>query len=144
VNEYSLDLSSLRDAVQSLEDSIEVVSASEWFAAQSEKVQNTLVAGVIHNFEFVYELCIKMIRRQLELEAASPNEVDTLNFRNLLRAAGEKGMVDDVSAWFTYRELRNITSHTYDHEKAKQVWQRTLVFIDDARLLLQRLEARNA
>jgi nucleotidyltransferase substrate binding protein (TIGR01987 family) len=144
VNEYSLDLSSLRDAVQSLEDSIEVVSASEWFAAQSEKVQNTLVAGVIQNFEVVYELCIKMIRRQLELEAASPNEVDTLNFRNLLRAAGEKGMVDDVSAWFTYRELRNITSHTYDHEKAKQVWQRTLVFIDDARLLLQRLEARNA
>jgi nucleotidyltransferase substrate binding protein (TIGR01987 family) len=130
--------------VQSLEDSLEVVSASDWFAAQSEKVQNTLVAGVIQNFEFVYELCIKMIRRQLELEAASPNEVDTLNFRNLLRAAGEKGMVDDVSAWFTYRELRNITSHTYDHEKAKQVWQRTLVFIDDARLLLQRLEARNA
>jgi nucleotidyltransferase substrate binding protein (TIGR01987 family) len=123
---------------------LEVVSASDWFAAQSEKVQNTLVAGVIQNFEFVYELCIKMIRRQLELEAASPNEVDTLNFRNLLRAAGEKGMVDDVSAWFTYRELRNITSHTYDHEKAKQVWQRTLVFIDDARLLLQRLEARNA
>lgn len=144
MNEYTLDLSSLRDAVQSLEDSLEVVSASDWFAAQSEKVQNTLVAGVIQNFEFVYELCIKMIRRQLELEAASPNEVDTLNFRNLLRAAGEKGMVDDVSAWFTYRELRNITSHTYDHEKAKQVWQRTLVFIDDARLLLQRLEARNA
>ena len=30
-----------------------------------------------------------------------------------------------------------------DHEKARQVYQETLVFIDDAGLLLRRLEALN-
>jgi hypothetical protein len=40
--------------------------------------------------------------------------------------------------------MRNITAHTYDHEKAQQVYQDTLIFIGDARALLRKLEARNA
>ena len=55
-----LDLTSLRDAVDSLNESLAVVSEEAWFAAQSHAVKNTLVAGVIQNFEFVYELCIKV------------------------------------------------------------------------------------
>ena len=141
--DYRLDLSPLKDSVQSLEDGIEVVSDERWFNQQNPKVQNTLIAGVIQNFEFVYEICIKMLRRQLELDAASADNIDHLSFRDLLRLGGEKGLIDDVEAWFTYRQMRNITSHTYDHEKARQVWQQTQVFINDARLLLQRLEARN-
>ncbi len=139
-----LDLTSLRDAVSSLEDGLEIVSDEHWFNEQSKKVQNTLVAGVIQNFEFVYELSVKMIKRQIELESASPEEVDENNFRDVLRFAAEKGIIADVEAWFTYRKMRNITAHTYDHAKAKQVYQDTLVFINDARDLLKRLEVRNA
>ena len=139
-----LDLSALRNAIASLEDGLEVVGDSSWFNAQSGKVQNTLIAGIIQNFEFVYEICIKMIRRQIELESASPDEVDATNFRDLLRVAAERRLVDDVEAWFKYRHMRNITAHTYDHEKAQQVYQGTLVFIQDARALLHALEARNA
>jgi hypothetical protein len=40
--------------------------------------------------------------------------------------------------------MRNITAHTYDHDKARQVYVDTLTFIADARALLQALEARNA
>jgi nucleotidyltransferase substrate binding protein (TIGR01987 family) len=141
---YTLDLTPLRDAIQSLEDGIEVVSDLSWFNQQNHKVRNTLIAGVIQNFEFVYEICVKMLRRQLELEAASPEEIDHSSFRDLLRYGGEKGLLDDVEAWLGYRQVRNITSHTYDHEKAERVWQQTKVFIHDARKLLQRLEARNA
>ena len=139
-----LDLSALRNAIASLEDGLEMVGDSSWFNAQSGKVQNTLIAGIIQNFEFVYEICIKMIRRQIELESASPDEVDATNFRDLLRVAAERRLVDDVEAWFKYRHMRNITAHTYDHEKAQQVYQGTLVFIQDARALLHALEARNA
>lgn len=139
-----LDLSALRDAVGSLEDGLEVVSNSEWFNAQSSKVQNTLIAGVIQNFEFVYEISIKMVKRQIEAESASPDEVDETNFREVLRVAAEKGLIADVEAWFKYRKMRNITAHTYDHEKAQQVYQDTLIFIGDARALLHKLEARNA
>lgn len=139
-----LDLSALRNAVGSLEEGLEVVSDRGWFNAQSSKVQNTLIAGVIQNFEFVYEIGIKMIKRQIEAESASPAEVDETNFREVLRVAAEKGLIADVEAWFKYRKMRNITAHTYDHEKAQQVYQDTLIFIGDARALLHKLEARNA
>ncbi len=142
-NEH-LDLSALRGAVSSLEDGLEVVSNDDWFNLQSDKVQNTLIAGVIQNFEFVYEISFKMIKRQIEEESASPNEVDESNFRDVLRVAAEKGLVADVEPWFKYRKMRNITAHTYDHEKAQQVYQDTLIFINDARALLQALETRNA
>lgn len=142
-SDLPLDLGPLRRAIASLEDGLEVVSDSDWFNHQPVKVQNTLIAGVIQNFEFVYEISFKMIRRQIEAESASPDEVDESNFRDVLRVAAEKGMVADVQAWFGYRKMRNITAHTYDHEKALQVYQGTLVFINDARALLARLEARN-
>jgi nucleotidyltransferase substrate binding protein (TIGR01987 family) len=139
-----LDLSALREAVASLTDGLDIVSDPVWFNAQSEKVRNTLMAGVIKNFEFVYEISVKMLKRQIELESASPTEVDESSFREVLRAAGEKGLIADVEAWFKYRTMRNITAHTYDHDKARQVYVDTLTFIADARALLQALEARNA
>lgn len=143
MNDSTLDLSALQRALTSLEDSLEVVSDSEWFNEQSLKVQNTLIAGVIQNFEFVYEVGFKMIKRQIELESASPDEVDQGSFRDVLRLAAEKGLIQDVEAWFGYRKMRNITAHTYDHEKAQQVYEGTLLFINDARALLASLEARN-
>ena len=138
-----LDLSALHDAIVSLHEGLEIVSDPEWFNRQSAKVQNTLIAGVIKNFEFVYEISIKMIRRRLEIGADSPSDIDKMEFRNLLRSAAERGLINDVEAWFKYRKMRNITPHTYDHEKARQVYQETVVFIDDARLLLQQLAAMN-
>lgn len=138
-----LDLSSLNNAIDSLQEGISVVSDSAWFNAQSKAVQHTLVAGVIQNFEFVYEISIKMIRRYIEMNAASPVEVDHSDFRDLLRTAAEKGLLADVDAWFEYRKMRNITAHTYDHVKANQIYQKTLTFIHDAKNLLDALEARN-
>jgi len=92
----TLDLSGLRAAIASFEDSLDVVGDAAWFSAQSARVQNTLMAGVIQNFEFVYELGFKMIKRRLELDSASPADVDALSFRDLLRVAGERGLVDNV------------------------------------------------
>jgi len=138
-----LDLSSLRSAIASLREGIGVVSDEQWLNAQSDAVRNTLIAGVIQNFEFVYELSIKMMRRLIEMEAASPNEADHGDFRNLVRTAAEKGLIADVEAWFGYRKMRNITAHTYDHEKATRVYKGTLAFIGDAQALLDALDRRN-
>jgi len=80
-----LDLSALVTAVASFEQSIAVVSDKNWFNSQPKPVQNTLVAGVIQNFEFVYELSIKMLRRRLEMDAATPTETDFADFRDLVR-----------------------------------------------------------
>ena len=133
----------MQDAISSLSDGLEVVSDPNWFNDQSDKVQNTLISGVVKNFEFVYEVSIKMLKRVIEREPASPTEVDESNFKNLLRTAGEKGLMANVEAWFKYRKMRKITAHTYDHQKAHQVYQDSLGFIVDARALLGALERRN-
>lgn len=143
-NVPKLNFDSLHSALLSLENGLDVVSDAGWFSQQSDKVQNTLVAGVIQNFEIVYELGFKMLRRQIEAESASPDEVDTFNFRDVLRAGAEKGLIADVEAWLRYRQMRNITAHTYDHDKARQVYQGALLFLVDARALLAALEARHA
>lgn len=137
-----LDLTALRQSITSLADSLEVVSDPAWFNQQSSKVRNTLISGVVKNFEFVYEISTKMIKRVIEMEAANPTEVDESHFRDVLRMAAEKGLIVDVEVWFRYRKMRNITSHTYDHEKALQVYRDTLAFIVDAQQLLQKLESR--
>ena len=121
-----------------------LVDDAAWFEPQSSRVKNTLIAGLIQNFEFVYELSVKMIRRQLELEAASPTEVDEASFRDVMRLAGERGLVSNVEAWFGYRRLRNITAHTYDQAKARLVLDGLAPFVGDAQSLLQALEARHA
>jgi len=139
-----LDLSPLRKAIVSLREGAAVIGDTAWFSAQAAAVQNTLTAGVIRNFEFVYELSIKMMRRELEKDAASPSDTDFSGFRDLLRSAAEKGLIADVEAWFSYRKMRNITAHTYDHEKAQQVLAATPGFIEGAYALQQALDARNA
>ncbi len=139
----ALDLTALRSAITSLDDGLAVVSDAAWFNQQDAKVRNTLMAGVIQNFEFVYEIGIKMLRRQLEAEADSPAEIDQSSFRELLRLGAEKGLIDDVEAWFGFRQMRNITAHTYDHAKAQQVYAGTQSFLTHARGLLARLESRH-
>jgi nucleotidyltransferase substrate binding protein (TIGR01987 family) len=136
----SLDLSALRAAVASLEGGIRVTGDSAWFDAQAQAVQETMIAGVVQNFEFVYELSVKMLRRQLERGSDSPDDFDKANIRDMLRMAGEKGLVEDVEAWFRHRAMRNISAHTYDCEKARTVYLGARALLDHSRALLAVLE----
>ncbi len=139
-----LDLSALQKAVASLHSANQIVRYGEWFNRQEEHIRNTLIAGLIQNFEFVYEISIKMIKRQLEIDALPASEIEHSNFKDVLRIAAERGLIEDVIAWFEYRKMRNITSHTYDEDKAKTVCDGIDAFLDDADDLLKKLEQRNA
>lgn len=142
-NTEKLDLSALQSASHSLSDGLEVVSDPHWFNQQSDKVRNTHVSDVVKNFEFVYEISAKMIKRAIKTESGNPYCVEESSFKDVLRLAAEKGLISNVGAWFKYREMRHITAPTYDHENALQIYRDTLEFIGDARCLLQKLESRN-
>ncbi len=139
----TLDLGALRNAADSLREALALVGDQAWYSAQPPAVRNTLLAGVVQTFEFVYEISVKMIKRRVELDALVPGEIDGLGFRDLLRVAAESGLVGDASTCFQYRQMRNITAYTYDHEKAEQVRQGLSGFLIDAEALLVRLEALN-
>lgn len=130
----ALDLHSLQKAVSSLERAIT--------RSKDNIDDEELRDAVIQRFEYTYELCWKMLKRQLEIEAPNPAEIDTLSFKDLLRTAAEKGFINNIEQWFIYREQRNITSHTYDETKAISVQKTAFDFIKDAGRLLAKLEQR--
>jgi len=129
-----VDLASFRKAIASLERGL----ARAESALDDEEVRD----GAIQRFECTYELAWKSLKRVLENMAASPDEIDALSFRDLIRHGAEKGLIDDPAAWFGFREERNISSHTYDEAKAKEVYRAALSFAPQARILLERLEDR--
>ena len=108
---HQLDIGSLRAAVQVLANAVDVVSSLK-FAAVDLRWRDTLVGGVVQHFEFTFELCWKMLNRQVERELPSPSELDRSSFRDLFRLGHQRGLVTSVEPWFEFRELRNITAHT--------------------------------
>ncbi len=97
--------------------------------------------GLIQRFEFTYDLAHKLLRRALEAGAANPAEVDRMTFPALIRTANEQGLLaGDWTDWRTYREMRNITPHTYDEAKAVQVVAAIPGFLAEARALVERLQ----
>ncbi len=130
-----LDFSSLAKALKSLRRAVD--------RAQEVPGDEELRDAVIQRFEYSYELCWKMIKRQLETEVAVPADVDTLSFKSLIREAAERGLVQSVEPWLIYREQRNITAHTYDGEKAQEVYQTAVEFLPAACALLAELERRS-
>lgn len=133
----TLDFSPLTNAVARLEEGL------RRYEADTSDTQ--IRDGLIQRFEFTYDLAHKMLRRVLEAAAANPEEIDRMSFPTLIRTAGEQGLIgSDWSDWHRYREMRNITSQTYDEAKALQVAAAIPAFLEEARDVLARLENRPA
>ncbi len=96
--------------------------------------------GCIQRFEFTYELAQKLLRRKLEEAEASSAGLDQMAFKELVRLAAERGLLDDPAAWFAFREQRNRTVHTYDEAQAKAIFSALPGFATAARKLLEKLE----
>jgi len=128
----SLDFSPLVKAINSLKRALDRAVA----APDDEEMRDACTL----RFEYTFELSWKMLKRQLEQELPSPAEVDGYSYRQLIRVGAERGLVQNVEAWFDYRELRNITSHTYDEEKAAKVFEGLPAFAGHAEELLAHLQ----
>ena len=130
-----LDLSPFESALTSLEKAV--------IRSQKETEDDMIRDSVIQRFEYSYELAWKMLKRQIEKDAATPAAIDAMSFNDLIRVGAERGLVNSPEAWFEYRRLRNITSHTYNEKKAKAVYQAAVAFLPDAKALLSELKTRN-
>ena len=63
-----------------------------------------------------------MLKRRLESDSPSPDEVDAYSFKQLIRTGAEKGFIENPEEWFLFRELRNQTAHAYSETKAELVY----------------------
>jgi len=122
-----LDFSSLAKAIASLSVALD--------ASKTRRGDEFVRDAAIQRFEYTYELCVKSLRRQLEAMSDSPADVDALGYRDMIRSGVERGLLKSDEPWFGYRELRNITSHVYDPEKAERVFGALPQFLRDAKAL---------
>ncbi|MEZ5935925.1 MAG: nucleotidyltransferase substrate binding protein [Alphaproteobacteria bacterium] len=79
---------------------------------------NTLaIDGTIQRFEFALELFWKTLKRLLAEEG-----VETSTPKDTLRKAFQAGWLTDEAAWLQMLSDRNTTSHIYDEETAKRIY----------------------
>ena len=141
MNEGKLDLSALKKALISLEQSLEVLS--RYSAKTSEEaLRTTLRAGVIQHFEFSYELCWKFMKRWLQANLGR-SEVEGVSRRELFRMAAEYRLIDDVDLWMSFHAARNQTSHSYNQATAEEVLAVAKRFLPQSQAFFVRLQAKN-
>ena len=131
----TLDFTPLRNAIARLDEGLS--------RYQSDPSDLQIRDGLIQRFEFTYDLSHKSLRRTLESAAANPEEIDRMTFPALIRTGCEQGLLaGDWSDWKRFREMRNITSHTYDEQKAQEVAAVIPAFLTEVAALIDNLQAR--
>ena len=128
-----IDYSSLSRAVSSLEEGVN---------AYIKNPENLFIRdATIQRFEYTYELAHKMLKRYLELSEPNAETIDQMAFPALIRTASERGLLlNGWDVWKLYRDARNITSHTYNEEKASNVCKMIPAFLSEVSYLLAKLQ----
>lgn len=138
----SLDFSPLAKAISQLEKSLDYANSP--LAESDPGLFEQLRNSVIQCFECTYELSHKMLKRFLEETTASSTDINNSSFQDLIRTGNEKNLLrSDWLVWRTYRQARNNSNHTYDEDKAEQVYQIAADFLLEARHLYQQPIARS-
>lgn len=90
------------------------------------------------------ETADKLLRKALKTFGGSPASVEALSYKEALREAGKRGLMDEaaVERWFAYRDNRNSAAHDYGASFAEGTLSILPGFLADARALSAALTAR--
>lgn len=120
-------INNLKKALKSLEESLD-----------SPITEARDMAGIIKNFEFVYELSWKALKAALE-EAGKV----TYSPREALEAAYQFQWIEDPELWPKIIADRNLTSHTYDFDLAENLIDKIkLIYFPEFKRLTDYLYSR--
>jgi len=130
-----IDLSPFERALSQFE-----IALTAWASAPADDL---IRDAVVQRFEFTYELAVKMLKRYLRSIAISEDEVNELNFRELIRRANDLKIISgEVNDWLQFRQARNDTVHTYNEIRAAEVAAAAKTFASEARELLKVLKEK--
>jgi nucleotidyltransferase substrate binding protein (TIGR01987 family) len=136
-----LDYSALANAIKELEKSLNFATSD---MAEDEELFKQFRNSVIQCFEFTYELSHKMLKRYLKEISPSPEHIETATFAHIIRTGNEQGLLrSDWVRWKAYRQARNDSSHTYNEDKAADVYAIAADFLEEARFLYHQLMRRS-
>lgn len=99
---------------------------------RSADQDDLVIDATIQRFEFTFELCWKSMKKFLieeGLDATTPRQV-------LQYAYGNK-WIHNEALWLGMLQDRNLTSHTYREEQARQIYTRIHKYAPELRNLFQ-------
>ena len=73
------------------------------------------IDGILHRFEFTFELAWKTMKDYLEFEG-----YEVKSPRSTIQTAFQNQLITEGHIWIDALEKRNLMAHTYDEEVAKQ------------------------
>ena len=99
-----------------------------------EKPNTLEIDGILHRFEFTFELAWKTIKDYLEYmgfieKIGSPREV--------IQTAFKEGIIENGEKWIDMMLSRNLLSHLYDEEESRKIYEKVK---KDYILLLKELQ----
>lgn len=129
----TLDFTALENSVYRLKEVVEKYKENE---------KDTIVRdSLIQRFEFTYSISLKLLRRYFMERAFFVDDINSLSFNDMVRTATRLGLLkSDLEMWTKYREMRNLTSHTYDEEVALKVAKIVPCFYEEVLYLLKKFK----
>ena len=95
--------------------------------------------AVIQRFEFTYSIALKTLNKYLMEYSFIP--IKQPSFNEMIRTANQLDLLkSNLEKWTEFREMRNLTSHTYDEEVAEKVVRIVPDFYEEVSFLLQKLK----
>ena len=77
------------------------------------------IDGVLHRFEFTFELAWKTLKDYLEYLGIA---INTGSPREVIKESFAHGLISDGEVWIKMMLARNSLSHLYDEETSRQVY----------------------
>ena len=129
----NLDFTALENFLQRLGEVVEIYKKNP---------PDTLVRdSLILRFEFTYSITLKTLRKYFIERAFIVDDVNKLSFNEMVRTAMQLNLLkSDLAKWTEFREMRNLTSHTYDENVALKVSGIVPDFYEEITYLLKELK----
>lgn len=129
----NLDFTALENSLQRLGEVVEIYKKNP----QDAIVRDSL----IQRFEFTYSITLKTLRKYFIERAFIVDDVNKLSFNEMVRTAMQLNLLkSDLAKWTEFREMRNLTSHTYDENVALKVSGTVPDFYEEITYLLKELK----
>ena len=133
MREGTFDISSLENAVKRLGEIL--------VRYQKDVTDDGIRDSVIQRFEFTYSIALKTLKKYFIERACVVDDIEHMSFNDMIRTANQLDLLkSDLETWANYRNMRNLTSHTYDEEVALKVVSIIPAFYEEVLYLLDKLK----
>lgn len=86
----------------------------------SENAKDVIIDGVLHRFEFTFELAWKTMKDYLEYMGIS-NKIGSP--RENIQTAFKQGLINNGEIWIEIMLSRNELSHLYDEQTSRKIYE---------------------